>query len=222
MPREPQSNRIVANIPEFKLHVFEDSGKVFDIDIVVGTAANKTVIFNDLLKYVVFSPYWNIPRSIVRKEILPAMQRDRRYLARMNMEKTGFSNGLPVIRQKPGKANALGKVKFIFPNSYNIYFHDTPSKSLFERKKRAFSHGCIRLAEPRKLAEYLLRNQPQWTTDTIGRLMNSTKETWVTLNEPIPVVITYFTAWVSNDGMLNFRDDIYGHDRKLAERLFTQ
>jgi murein L,D-transpeptidase YcbB/YkuD len=220
MPKQPQGKILIANIPEFKLHVFESSKKIFDIDAVVGTAANKTVVFNDILKNVVFSPYWNIPRSIVRNEIQPAMSRNANYLARQNMEQTGFSNGLPIIRQKPGSNNALGKVKFIFPNSYNIYFHDTPSKSLFNREQRAFSHGCIRLAQPKKLAEYLLQQQPEWTSAKISEAMNASKEKWVTLKEPVPVIITYFTAWVSNDGLLNFREDIYGHDKKLAVRLF--
>jgi murein L,D-transpeptidase YcbB/YkuD len=222
MPKEPSGNRIVANIPEYKLHVYEASKKVFDMDIVVGTEANKTVVFNDVLKYVVFSPYWNIPRSIIRNEIQPAMRKSSNYLARKNMEQTGFSDGLPIIRQKPGGANALGSVKFIFPNNYNIYFHDTPAKSLFGKEKRAFSHGCVRLAEPKKLAAYLLRNQPEWTSQKISEAMNASKEKWVTLKEPIPVVITYFTSWISSDGLLNFRDDIYGHDKKMAERLFEQ
>ena len=221
LPKEPQGNILVANIPEYKLHVFENGKKVFDIDIVVGTAANKTVVFNDELKYVVFSPYWNIPSSIVRKEIQPAMKRNPNYLSRNNMEETGFSNGLPIIRQKPGGNNALGKVKFIFPNSYNIYFHDTPAKKLFGREKRAFSHGCIRLAEPNKLAKYLLRNQPEWTSEKIKRAMNSSKEKWVTINETVPVFITYFTSWVSNDGLLNFREDIYGHDKRMERHLFV-
>ncbi|MEJ7738728.1 MAG: L,D-transpeptidase family protein [Chitinophagaceae bacterium] len=141
----------------FKLYVFEGSKKVFDMDIVVGTAANKTVVFTDTLKYVVFSPYWNVPRSIVRKEILPGIRKSANYLVRHNMEQTGFSNGLPEIRQKPGGNNALGKVKFIFPNNYSIYFHDTPSQSLFEIEKRAFSHGCIRLSIPHYKSHYSAR-----------------------------------------------------------------
>lgn len=220
LPKEQAGNRIVANIPEFKLHVFEGGNRIFDMDIVVGKEGSRTVVFNDELKYVVFSPYWNIPRSIVRNEIMPAISRNPGYLARNNMEKTGYSNGLPVIRQKPGGSNALGRVKFIFPNSYSIYFHDTPARSLFARNKRAFSHGCIRLAEPRKLAEYLLRNQPNWTAAAITRAMQGGKEKWVTLQEPVPVFISYFTAWVDKDGLLNFREDIYGHDQKMAERLF--
>jgi murein L,D-transpeptidase YcbB/YkuD len=222
MPKEAEGTRVIANIPEYKVYVYEGAKKVFAMDIVVGTSANKTVVFNDKIQYVVFSPYWNMPRSIVRNEILPAMRRNSNYLARKNMEQTGTSNGLPVIRQKPGGSNSLGKVKFIFPNSYSIYFHDTPAKSLFSKESRAFSHGCIRLAEPSKMAEFLLSNQPEWTRAKITTAMNASTEKWVTLNEPVPVMITYFTSWVDENGLLNFREDIYGHDTKMAERLFVQ
>ena len=222
VPQQPEGNLIIVNIPEFRLHVFEGANKLFSINIVVGKAANNTVIFTGQLKHVVFSPYWNVPRSIVRNEILPAIKRNPNYLAKMNMEQTGYSDGLPVIRQKPGGANALGKVKFIFPNSYNIYFHDTPSKSLFNKEARAFSHGCIRLAEPEKLATYLLRNQPEWTKQKMNLAMSASIEKWVSLKEPLPVFITYFTAWVDSEGLLNFRDDIYGHDKRLAKHLFEQ
>ena len=221
VPQQPEGDLIIVNIPEFRLHVFKDTKKLFSINIVVGKAANNTVIFTGQLKHVVFSPYWNVPPSIVRNEILPAIKRNPNYLAKMNMERTGSSGGLPVIRQKPGGANALGKVKFIFPNSYNIYFHDTPSKSLFNRDIRAFSHGCIRLAEPVKLATYLLRNQPEWTTEKINVAMSSSIEKWVPLKKSLPVFITYFTAWVDSEGLLNFRDDVYGHDKNLAKHLFN-
>ncbi len=222
MPKEKDINYIVANIPEFKLHVFDSGKMVFDMNIVVGKTGTSTVVFSDELKYIVFSPYWNIPTSIVRGEIQPAMERNPNYLASKNMEQTGITNGLPVIRQKPGGSNSLGRVKFIFPNNYNIYFHDTPAKSLFAREKRAFSHGCIRLAEPKKMAEYLLRHQPEWTTEKISEAMRTDKEKWVTLKDPVPVFISYFTAWVDNEGLLNFREDIYGHDKKMAQRLFVQ
>ena len=138
------------------------------------------------------------------------------------MEQTGYSDGLPVIRQNPGGANALGRVKFIFPNSYDIYFHDTPAKSLFKEEIRAFSHGCIRLGEPEKLAAYLLRNQTEWTAQKMDEAMSASKEKWVTLKQPVPVFITYFTAWVDGEGLLNFRDDIYGHDKNLAKHLFEE
>lgn len=219
---EPSGDLIIVNIPEFKLHVFEGAMKLFSIDIVVGKEGHNTVIFTGNLKHVVFSPYWNVPPSIVRNEILTAIRKNGNYLATMNMEQKGMANGLPVIRQKPGGANALGKVKFIFPNSYNIYFHDTPVKSLFKEERRAFSHGCIRLAEPKKLAAYLLRKQPEWTEQKMNGAMSVPVEEWVAIKDPLPVFITYFTAWVDSEGSLNFRDDIYGHDKKLATHLFGQ
>ena len=134
----------------------------------------------------------------------------------------GNDDGLPVVRQKPGAGNALGKVKFLFPNSFNIYFHDTPAKSLFENDKRAYSHGCIRLKEPEKFANYVLRNQPEWTPEKINEAMNSGEEKYVKVKDPIPVVITYYTAWVDENGRLNFREDIYGHDARLAEKMFNK
>lgn len=220
MPIMPENRLILVNIPEYKLHVFEAKKEVMNMGIVVGKAANQTVIFSNALKNIVFSPYWNVPPSIVRAEILPNMKRNSNYLAQKNMEQTGFSDGLPVIRQKPGNANSLGRVKFLFPNSYNIYLHDTPAKALFAEQARAFSHGCIRLAEPKKLAEYLLADRPEWTTAKIDKAMNAKKENWVTLKQPVPVFITYFTAWVDKDGLLNFRNDLYGHDQKLADKMF--
>ncbi len=220
MPAHGEGRRLVANIPEYKLHVYEGDEEVFDMRIVVGKAANKTVVFNDQLKYIVFSPYWNVPASIVRNEILPAMQRNPGYLDRKNMEQTGTRNGLPVIRQKPGGSNSLGRVKFLFPNSYAIYFHDTPAKSLFGQNRRAFSHGCIRLQEPKKLAAYLLQDQPSWTHSRITDAMYAGTEKWVNLSEPVPVAITYFTAWADAAGNVQFREDIYGHDKALAARLF--
>lgn len=221
MPNEGSGTRLVANIPEFRLHVFDGNTTEFSMKIVVGTAAHNTVIFTDSLDYVVFNPYWNIPRSIVRNETLPAMRRSSNYLSRNNMEQTGYSNGLPVIRQKPGPDNSLGMVKFIFPNNYNIYFHDTPAKSLFDLQDRAFSHGCVRLGEPEKLARYLLRDNPDWPDTKIhDNIINGGKNTWVKLANKIPVYLVYFTAWVTKDGGLNFRDDIYGHDAKMRKMMF--
>jgi murein L,D-transpeptidase YcbB/YkuD len=219
MPPVTGGTRLIANIPEFKLHVYEGDHLVFDMNVVVGTEANKTVTFNDEMKHIVFSPYWNVPPSIVKNEILPHMRRNRDYLWRNNYVQTGTENGLPVIRQLPGPKNALGQVKFLFPNSHNIYFHDTPSKSLFGMRKRAFSHGCVRLAEPAKLAEYLLKNNPEWTPAKIAQAMDSGKEQWVALSTSVPVSITYFTAWVDKEGFLHFREDIYGHDKEMVKRV---
>jgi murein L,D-transpeptidase YcbB/YkuD len=220
MPNEGNGTRLVANIPEFRLHVFDGKKQEFSMKIVVGKAGHNTVIFTDSLEYVVLSPYWNVPSSIVRNEILPAMRKNKNYLADNNMEQTGTQSGLPVIRQKPGGDNALGRVKFVFPNNYNIYFHDTPAKSLFDQNDRAFSHGCIRLEQPQRLAEYLLRNDSDWPKSKIIDYMYSGKNTWIKLKHKIPVYIVYFTAWVSNDGTLNFRDDLYGHDARMKKMMF--
>ena len=139
------------------------------------------------------------------------------------METTGTSNGLPVVRQKPGANNSLGLVKFLFPNNYDIYLHDTPNHELFNVSSRSFSHGCIRIAEPKKFAQYLLRSDTAttWKSNVIDSSMHLQKERWVTLQKTIPVFIVYFTAWVDKNGLLNFRKDIYGHDEKMSEKLFV-
>lgn len=220
MPAEMAGNLIMVNIPEFMLHVYEGNKRVFDMVVVVGKEGHNTMMFNGDLNQIVFSPYWNVPPSIVKNEIMPAMSRNPNYLANQNMEMVSNGGGLPTIRQKPGVGNALGKVKFLFPNNFNIYFHDTPSKSLFARDKRAFSHGCIRLSDPYKMAEYLLRNKSEWTPERINAAMNAGDEKYVKLDKPVPVVITYYTAWVDEKGLLNFREDIYKHDQKLAAKMF--
>jgi len=222
MPPENDTNFIVVNIPEYKMHVYDQGRQVFDMNVIVGTTANSTVIFKGNLKFIVFSPYWNVPTDIVQREILPSIKKNSNYIQKSNMEITGYSNGIPEVRQKPGPSNSLGLVKFLFPNNYNIYFHDTPNHELFSQSSRSFSHGCIRLGEPKHLAEYLLRTDPAWNSDNIDSAMHQDKEKWVTLDKTIPVFITYFTAWVDTDGQLNFRKDIYGHDAKMAAKLFAQ
>ncbi|HEV8506352.1 MAG TPA: L,D-transpeptidase family protein [Chitinophagaceae bacterium] len=220
MATRENGNLIVVNIPEFVLHVYEGKKKAFDMDVVVGKEGHNTMMFNGDLNQVVFCPNWNVPQSIVKKEILPELEKDKNYLQKQNMEITGEEDGVPVIRQLPGEKNALGKVKFLFPNSFNIYFHDTPAKSLFEKDKRAYSHGCIRLREPEKMANYVLRDQPEWTPERIDQAMNAGKEKFVKVKDPIPVLITYYTTWVDDNGQLNFREDIYGHDSELAMKMF--
>lgn len=221
MPSRPEGEMIMVNIPEFKMHVTENKQKVFDMNVVVGKEGHNTVMFTGDLNQIVFSPYWNVPPSIVKNEILPAMQKDPDYLFKNNMEQVGMEGDLPKIRQRPGPDNALGKVKFLFPNKFNIYFHDTNAKSLFSRDKRAFSHGCIRIAEPEKMANYLLRNQSEWTPSRVYEAMNSGTEKYVKLKKKIPVFITYYTVWVDDNGLLNFRDDIYKHDAVIAKEMFT-
>jgi L,D-transpeptidase YcbB len=218
---EPKGDLIVVNIPEFVLHAYEGGKKVFDMVIVVGKEGHNTMMFNGDLNQVVFSPYWNVPPSIVKNEILPDMAANSNYLESQNMEIVSSDGEIPEIRQRPGGENALGQVKFLFPNSFNIYFHDTPSKSLFEKDKRAFSHGCIRLKEPEKMANYVLRKQPEWTPDKIYEAMNKGEEKYVKVKDPIPVIVTYYTAWADENGKLNFREDIYEHDSKLAKKMFN-
>jgi L,D-transpeptidase YcbB len=191
------------------------------MNVVVGKEGHNTMMFNGDLNQIVFSPYWNVPPSIVKNEILPKLDANPGYLASQNMEQIGTENGLPKIRQLPGASNSLGRVKFLFPNSFNIYFHDTPAKSLFEKDKRAYSHGCIRLAEPEKLANYLLRNNPEWTPEKISEAMYSGNEKFVKLKKSVPVIITYYTAWVDDDGRLNFRDDVYAHDETALRKMFN-
>ncbi len=240
IPPDPGENYLAVNIPEYMLHVFESGKRVKSMRVIVGKSVNKTVIFSGNLKSVVFSPYWVIPRSIIVKETLPAVKRDRSYLRKHRMELFSYSNpeknihessidfskyssgNFPYgIRQKPGPGNSLGKVKFLFPNSFSIYLHDTPSQYLFEKEERSFSHGCIRLSEPAWLAEYLLRNDSSWNPRKIEKAMNASKEQTVLLKEAVPVYLTYFTSWIDANGRLNFRDDIYGHDKKLEHLLFN-
>jgi len=210
---------LVVNIPEFRLHVYSADQLVWSCNVVVGKAIHKTVIFSGELKYIAFSPYWNVPQSIVRNELLKDMRRDKNYLQKHNMEITGYRDGLPEIRQKPGPANSLGLVKFLFPNSYNIYLHDTPSKSLFNESTRAFSHGCIRISEPFKLAQFLLRNDPSWDDTAINTAMQAGVERVISLKEKSPVFIVYFTAFADKDGRINFRKDIYERDDRLADMI---
>jgi len=213
----PTGDYLVVNIPQFKLMVYDNDSLMWDCNVVVGEEMNKTVVFNRDLKYVVFSPYWYVPPGILNKEVKPGIRRNPNYLKSHNMEWNGGN-----VRQKPGPNNSLGLVKFLFPNSYNIYLHDSPAKSLFNETKRTFSHGCVRVGEPKKLAAYLLRNDQNWTDDKITAAMNSGKEQYVTLKNTVPVYIVYFTAWVDRQGRINFRDDVYKRDARLMEMIFEK
>ena len=237
VPAEQDSDLILVNIPEFRMHVYEHDTIAWDMNVVVGAVATRSAIFSGRLSQVVMAPYWSIPQSIIRDEILPAVKKNPGYLARKNMEVVvggnvvpsssidwkKYTKGVPfTIRQKPGPGNALGQVKFLFPNEYSIYFHDTPAKDKFKRDQRAFSHGCIRLSEPAKLAEYLLQEDSTWTPKRVKEAMNAKTETIVRLKKPRPVTIGYFTTWVDRHGHVNFRRDVYGHDAKLAAELFAE
>lgn len=221
MPQKQDSSEIAINIPSLELVVYRDTATVMHMPVIVGKEGTGTMAFRDQISEVVFSPYWNIPSSIVKREIKPEMDKDPDYLKKKNMEIVKQNDSLPQIRQLPGKENALGRVKFLFPNSFDIYLHDTPNKDLFAQKNRALSHGCIRVAKPDSLAHYVLRDQPEWTPEKISAAMNGDKEQRVTVKNPVPVVITYYTAWMDKKGKLNFRKDVYGYDQKTAAKMFT-
>jgi murein L,D-transpeptidase YcbB/YkuD len=167
-----------------------------------------------MMKYIVFNPYWNIPDQIAEKEIIPAISKNKDYLKENHME---WYDGR--LRQVPGPDNALGAIKFVFPNPFDIYLHDTPAKGLFKEQKRAFSHGCIRISAPHQLAVYLLRGQPGWSPQKMDEILSKGKEHYVKLEREIPVYILYLTAFVGFDGNLNFRDDIYQKDISLGRML---
>jgi murein L,D-transpeptidase YcbB/YkuD len=208
---------VFINIPAYQLRFFENGKPVLESKVVVGKAMNKTVVFSADMKYIVFSPYWNVPKNILYKEVLPAIEKNPNYLSENNME--WYEGG---IRQRPGPKNALGVVKFMFPNSNSIYLHDTPSKSLFNQEKRAFSHGCIRIEKPRELAHLILRNDKNWTFEKIENAMQSGVEKWYALPQKIPVYIGYFTSWVTKDGTIHFYDDVYQRDERLAMMLLEE
>lgn len=221
MPAQKEGKLILVNIPEFMLHITEGDKHVIHMAVVVGKEGHHTTMFADDLTQIVFSPYWNVPVSIVKNEILPAIKKNSNYLQKNHMEIVSSGGGIPEIRQLPGAHNSLGRVKFLFPNSFNIYFHDTPAKGLFERDDRAASHGCIRLSDPVTMANYLLENSPVWTPEKIEAAMNSGVEKWVELKHSVPVIITYYTAWVDENKKLNFREDVYRNDAVFAAKMFS-
>jgi len=212
---DTQKEYIVVNIPSYRLRYVRD-GKVFmTSNVVVGKELNKTVVFSGQMSYLVFSPYWNVPKSILEKEIKPGIEKNSNYLADHNMEWNGN-----MVRQKPGGQNSLGKVKFMFPNSNNIYLHDTPAKGLFNRDERAFSHGCVRVEKARELALAITKKDGNWSEKKVDEAMNSDKETNYPLKTKIPVYIAYFTAFADENGNVGFFDDVYERDNSLANLLY--
>jgi murein L,D-transpeptidase YcbB/YkuD len=232
LPDPMPDRHFIVNVPDFRLEAIEQGKAVMDMRVVVGEPDNKTPIFADEMTHVVFSPYWNVPPGIAKDETIPRAARDPGFLARNNMEvvdKSGAvvdsrsvdwadASGLR-IRQRPGSGNALGGVKFIFPNTFDVYLHDTNATALFDRIERGFSHGCVRVEEPNKLAAYVLRDQPDWTPEAIAAAMTSGEEKHVKLKSPIAVFILYKTAWV-HDGGVRFLKDLYGHDADQTKKLW--
>jgi murein L,D-transpeptidase YcbB/YkuD len=210
------------------------------MNIVVGKAyKRKTPVFESRIERVVFRPFWNIPKSIQREEVVPRIKKDPGYLTSHDYEVIdqednivtrdvvdpstlqGLRSGLLSVRQRPGPDNSLGLVKFVVPNSNDVYLHGTPAKQLFSRDRRDFSHGCIRVEDPAKLAAWVLRDKREWTPEKIRAAMGGTETVTVVLDEPIPVLVIYGTAAVMENGERRFFDDIYGYDKTLEEALRT-
>ena len=242
LPKKFEPNYLLVNIPEFKLHVVEDGKEAFNMNVIVGKVLHETPVFSDKMEYVVLAPYWNVPFSIIDNELRDKLAANPNYLDRLDMEVVkGYGRKATIIdpasvdwanvtqatfkytlRRRPGPKNDLGDVKFIFPNSNDIYLHDTPHDELFSQSNRSFSHGCVRLSEPIKLATYLLRDRPEWDYQTILDSIATHHEKYITLKEKLPVYLVYFTAWADAAGHPHFRDDIYGLDKKLAREYFDQ
>lgn len=242
LPRTLTPPPLIVNVPAFRLYAFasdrDEEAELLRMNVVVGDArATRTPLFTDTLTTIAFSPYWDVPESILRKEILPAARRSATYLARNHYEAVrGQRDDSPVlgsgpaalaalevgtarVRQTPGAHNALGGVKFLFPNEFNVYMHDTPSQRTFEQARRDASHGCIRLADPVGLARLLLADQPEWTEARIVEAMSRPQPLYVQLRVPRPVFILYATAMATQDGETRFYPDIYGFDDDLLRRL---
>jgi len=213
LPRTSTGRRIAVNIADFKAYVFDDDRVTFETRAVVGKLFHKTPMFSGRMTCIVINPYWNVPVSIMRSELLPKAKADTGYLARNHFEYDGTS-----MRQQPGPWNSLGRFKFMFPNPHNVYLHDTPAQALFNEADRAFSHGCVRLEKPAELAELLLADQG-WTPQRIRAAVQAGGETVVNLEKPIPVYISYITAFLGSDGVLHYRRDVYGRDKKLIAAL---
>ncbi|MGF1594256.1 MAG: murein L,D-transpeptidase [Kiloniellaceae bacterium] len=239
MPDDLGRRHIFVNLADQLLKLVDEPRTLLDLPVVVGKPYHRTPIFSHVMTYVEINPYWNVPPSIARDELLPKIKQDVSYLAENNfvvfsdwssaaqevdpqtidwsrVSKASFPYKL---RQDSGDGNALGRVKFMFPNRFNIYLHDTPAKSLFNRPERAFSHGCIRVKDPDLLAEYVLAENEGWDRARIEAAIASGERTIVTLSEPLPVHITYLTSWVNKDGSVHFRNDVYDRDAALARAL---
>jgi L,D-transpeptidase YcbB len=240
VPYEFPQPPVVVNIPEFRLRAFEKDGKIaLMTNVIVGKAyRHETPVFERDMKFVVFRPYWNVPPSIQRSEIVPAIRKDRDYVAKKgyevitpqgNVVTSGtisddilqqLSAGKLQVRQKPGPSNALGLVKLMFPNEYNVYLHSTPSQQLFSQTRRDFSHGCIRVEKPAELAAWVLRDKPEWSLERVRAAMQTGKDNvQINLTKSVPVLILYGTAVVDEQNQVHFFDDIYGYDGSLEKVL---
>lgn len=241
LPKRFEPNYLLVNIPEYTLHVIENGKEAFTMRVIVGKDLHETPIFSDKMEYVVLAPYWNVPFSIIQNELREKLVANPHYLDRLDMEVVKGSGKKAVVvdpssvdwagvteenfkytlRRRPGPENDLGNMKFIFPNSNDVYLHDTPHRELFSQSVRSFSHGCVRVQDPMRLATYLLRDKPSWNQQAILDTIATRREKYVPLKTKLPVYLVYFTAWADADGHPHFRNDIYGHDKSLAREYFN-
>src|SRR4051794_11134205 len=240
LPTEFAAPPIIVNVPDFRLRALDENNKItLEMGVVVGKAMQtETPVFTGNAKFLVLRPYWNVPPGIFRRSVLPAIKRDRGYVAKKNFEITTqggdvvtsgevsdevlaqLQAGKLAVRQKPGPDNSLGLMKLMFPNEYSVYLHDTPAQDLFGRSRRDFSSGCVRVGKPAELAAWALRNNPDWTLERVRQGMQTGKDNvTITLARPVPVFILYGTAVAYENNEVHFYDDIYGHDAKLAQAL---
>jgi murein L,D-transpeptidase YcbB/YkuD len=240
LPQDLGRRYIIVNIANYELDVVENSYEVLTTLVIVGKPYRRTPVFSDKMTYLVINPHWYVPHNIAVKDILPNIKKDPGYLAKNNIKLLAGQGTLEInpltidwshvtesnfgykLRQDPGVNNALGRIKFMFPNKYNVYIHDTPAKELFKKTERGFSSGCIRIERPIDLAEYVLREDPRWTKDKILAAINKGAEQTVRLPEAIPVHLLYWTAWADPNGNLQLRNDIYERDSVLYEALFEK
>ena len=243
LPNEYVNARLMVNLPEFVVRGYEDTTPEHKLDftmkVVVGkmVGEHETPVFAHMMKYLIFRPYWNVPVDIAKKELVPHIETNHGYLTTKNFEVTNakgdvltdytahqVAQGGVMVREKPGPKNSLGLVKFMFPNQYDIYLHSTPATQLFDRTRRDFSHGCVRVQKPDELAAWVLQGQSdqdgEFDLDRVREEMNNGKDNHqVNLKTPIPIVIFYLTAIVGEDGRTDFFDDIYKYDEQMQEIL---
>jgi murein L,D-transpeptidase YcbB/YkuD len=234
LKKRDAKRHVIINIPAFTLYFEEDGKLIQTMRVITGKPNHPTPIFSDTVEYIVLNPYWNIPKSIIQKEMIPKLMRNPNAMARQGIEihagwgkdaekisggsvnwaQYRYSKTMPFrFAQVPGTKNALGKVKFLFPNKFSVYMHDTPTKHLFKRNKRAFSHGCIRLQKPRELMRTFSTFNDNLDFDDAQKILKGKKKTYVNLKEKVPIDVVYLTAWVDYDGKLQFRDDVYHYDK---------
>ena len=222
MPRDLGKTHVVLNIPDYNLRVYNNGAQVWQTRTVVGKAGHETPLLTETMKFITVNPTWNVPQSIIYNELLPIYETtDRQIFERQGLKMERDRDGSIRVFQPPGERNALGQIRFNFPNKFLVYQHDTPEKHYFAQDKRAYSHGCMRVQDPMKYAEVLLSfaaPKANYTADSIKRMLGG-EEKQIDFPNQIPVHVTYQTAFVDPAGKLQFRDDVYGLDAKLMSVL---